>query len=69
MLRSQPRINGLCLAMISLRRVISGHGIIQIGGNRDTLVVAVLGFPEFIDDLPWSEVLSGHLSPLSVFLD
>jgi len=69
MLWSQSRVDGHCLAMIPLRQVISGREIIQVGGNRDTLVDVDLGFPEFIDDLLWSEALSDHLSPLSVLLD
>jgi len=52
MLGSQPRFGGHCLAIIPLRQVISGREIIQVGGNRDTLVDADLGFPESIDDLP-----------------
>ena len=55
--------------MISFRQVISDHEIIRIGGNRDTLVDADLGFPESIDDPLWSEALSGHLSPLLSLLD
>jgi len=66
---SQPRVDGYCLAMIPFRRVISGQEIIQLGGNRDTLVDVDLGFPEFIDDLLWSEAPSDHLSPLYVLLD
>ena len=53
--------------MIPLRQVISGREIIQMGGNRDTLVDVDLGFPEFIDDLLWSEAFSDHLSPLLSF--
>lgn len=64
MLWSQPRVDGHCLAMIPLRQVISGREIIQMGGNRDTLVDADLSFPEFIGDLLRSEALSGHLSPV-----
>jgi hypothetical protein len=52
MLGSQPRVGGHCLAIIPLRQVNSGREIIQVGGNRDTLVDADLGFPESIDDLP-----------------
>lgn len=55
--------------MIPLRQVASGREIIQMGGNRDTLVDVCLGFPESIDDLLWSEALSGHLSPLLSLLD
>ena len=69
MLWSQSRVDGHCLAMIPLRQVISGREIIQMGGNRDTLVDADLGFPESIDDPLWSEALSGHLSPLLSLLD
>ncbi len=58
MLWSQSRVDGHCLAIIPLRQVISGREIIQMGGNRDTLVDVNLGFPEFIDDLLWSEALS-----------
>ena len=53
--------------MIPLRQVISGREIIRMGGNRDTLVDVDLGFPEFIDDLLWSEAFSDHLSPLLSF--
>ncbi len=57
----------LALAAIPLRRVICGQEIGQMGGNRDTLVDVDLGFPQFIDDLLWSEALSEHLSPFLSF--
>ena len=69
MLSSQPKVDDWCLAVTPLGQVISRCEIIQVGGNRDSLLDVDLGFPEFIDGLFWSEALSDHLSPVLSLLD
>ena len=62
---------GRCLIVLFAPATVSllGDACLSVGfRDRDTPVDVDLGFPEFIDDLLWSEALSDHLSPLFVLL-